>query len=145
MKISRRLLSLILVTTLGSSAIAEEPKTMVLEGDLSSFYAGGDFVVWTRKPIEEQAAGSSMSMVATSTSTSASSKEEPPPFESTHNVIAKVPLAEDGTFRIEVPVEQPWIVNFNVFNAIGLEGQRWGSGQGPKLRARTRQPSHHPE
>ena len=104
---------------------------MVLEGDLSSFYAGGDFVVWTGKPIEEQAAGSSMSMVATSTSTSASSKEEPPPFESTHNVIAKVPLAEDGTFRIEVPVEQPRIVNFNVLNAVGLEGQRWApvSGQ----------------
>ena len=104
---------------------------MVLEGDLSAFYVSGDFVVWTRKPKEEQAAGSSMSMAAMSTSTSASSREEPPPFESTHNVIAKVPLAEDGNFRIEVPVEQPRIVNFNVFNAIGLEGQRWGpvSGQ----------------
>ena len=104
---------------------------MVLEGDLSSFYAGGDFVVWTRKPNEEPAAGSSMTMAAMSTSTSASSREEPPSFESTHNVIAKVPLAEDGSFRIEVPVEQPRIVNFNVLNATGLEGQRWGpvSGQ----------------
>ena len=104
---------------------------MVLEGDLSAFYVSGDFVVWTRKPKEEQAAGSSMSMAAMSTSTSASSREEPPPFESTHNVIAKVPLAEDGNFRIEVPVEQPRIVNFNVLNAVGLEGQRWGpvSGQ----------------
>ncbi len=103
---------------------------MVLEGDLSAFYASGDFVVWTRKPNEEQAAGSSMTMAAASTSTSVSSKEEPPPFESTLNVIAKVPLAEDGTFRIEVPVEQPRIVNFNVFNAIGLEGQQWGSVKG---------------
>ena len=127
---ARRLLSLVLLTALCSLAIAEEPRSMVLEGDLSSFYASGDFVIWTRKPKEEQAAGSSMSMAATSTSTSASSKEEPPSFESTLNVIAKVPLAEDGTFRIEVPVEQPWIVNFNVFNAIGLEGQRWGSVKG---------------
>ena len=103
---------------------------MVLEGDLSAFYASGDFVVWTRKPNEEPAAGSSMTIAAASTSTSVSSKEEPPPFESTNNVIAKVPLAEDGTFRIEVPVEQPWIVNFNVFNAIGLKGQRWGSVKG---------------
>ena len=103
---------------------------MVLEGDLSSFYAGGDFVVWTRKPNEEPAAGSSMTMAAMSTSTSASSREEPPSFESTHNVIAKVPLAEDGSFRIEVPVEQPRIVNFNVLNATGLEGQRWGSVKG---------------
>ena len=103
---------------------------MVLEGDLSAFYASGDFVVWTRKPNEEQAAGSSMTMAAASTSSSKSAKDEPPPFESTLNVIAKVPLAEDGTFRIEVPVEQPWIVNFNVFNAIGLEGQRWGSVKG---------------
>ena len=103
---------------------------MVLEGDLSSFYASGDFVIWTRKPNEEPAAGSSMTMAAASTSSSKSAKDEPPPFESTLNVIAKVPLAEDGTFRIEVPVEQPWIVNFNVFNAIGLEGQRWGSVKG---------------
>ena len=103
---------------------------MVLEGDLSAFYASGDFVIWTRKPNEEPAAGSSMTMAAASTSSSKSAKEEPPPFESTHNVIAKVPLAEDGTFRIEVPVEQPWIVNFNVFNAIGLEGQQWGSVKG---------------
>ena len=127
---ARRLLSLVLLTTLGSSAIAEEPRITVLEGDLSSFYASGDFVIWTRKPNEEPAPGSSMTMAAASTSSSKSAKDEPPPFESTLNVIAKVPLAEDGTFRIEVPVEQPWIVNFNVFNAIGLEGQRWGSVKG---------------
>ena len=131
MQQQRRLFYGVFLTILCSSAIADEQQDlMVLEGDLSSFYASGDFVVWTRKPQEEQAAGASMSMAATSTSTSASSKEEPPSFESTHNVIAKVPLAQDGSFRIEVPVEQPRIVNFNVLNAIGLEGQRWGSVKG---------------
>ena len=104
---------------------------MVLEGDLSAIYASGDFLIWTPKPKEKRggAVGISMS-AATSTSTSKSPKEDPPSFESTLNVIAKAPLAADGTFRIEAPVEESRVVYFHVSNAIGHEGQRYGAIKG---------------
>ena len=129
--------ALLAALVVSSPLLAEEPKTMVLEGDYSATYASGDFVIWTPKPKQEQGAASGMSMsaattmsAATSTSASESPKEEPPSFESTLNVIAKAPLAEDGTFRIEVPVEQPQIVYFYVLNGIGHEGQRYGAVKG---------------
>ncbi len=102
---------------------------MVLEGDLSAIYASGDFLIWTPKPMEKRGGAVGMSMSAAK-STSTSPKEDPPSFESTVNVIAKAPLAADGTFRIEVPVEEPRVVYFRVSNAIGHEGQRYGAVKG---------------
>ena len=102
---------------------------MVLEGDLSAIYASGDFLIWTPKPEERRGGAVGMSMSAAK-STSTSPKEDPPSFESTVNVIAKAPLAADGTFRIEVPVEEPRVVYFRVSNAIGHEGQRYGAVKG---------------
>ncbi len=123
--------ALLAALVLSSPLLAEEPKTMVLEGDLSATYASGDFLIWTPKPKEKRGGAVGMSMsAATSTSTSKSPKEDPPSFESTLNVIAKAPLAADGTFRIEMPVEEPRVVYFHVLNAIGHEGQRYGAVKG---------------
>ena len=126
--------ALLAALVVSSPLLAEEPKTMVLEGDFSATYASGDFLIWTPKSKEKRGGAVGMSMsaatsmpAATSTSTSESPKEEPPSFESTLNVIAKAPLAADGTFRIEVPVEEPRVVYFYVLNAIGHEGQRYGA------------------
>ena len=110
---------------------------MVLEGDLSAIYASGDFLIWTPKPKEKGGGAVGMSMSAATsmsaaggTSASKSPKEDPPSFESTVNVIAKARLAADGTFRIEVPAEEPRVVYFRVSNAIGHEGQRYGAIKG---------------
>ena len=68
--------------------------------------------------------------MSAATSASTSPKEDPPSFESTVNVVAKAPLAADGSFRIEVPVEEPRVVYFRVSNGIGHEGQRYGAIKG---------------
>ena len=120
--------ALLAALVVSSPLLAEKPKTMVLEGDLSAIYASGDFLIWTPKPKEKPGGTVGMSMsAATSTSTSKSPKEDPPSFESTLNVIANAPLVADGTFRIEVLVEEPRVVYFHVLNAIGHEGQRYGA------------------
>ena len=104
---------------------------MVLEGDLSATYASGDFLIWTPKAKEKGGGAVGMSMsAATSAGASKSPKEDPPSFESTVNVVATAPLAADGTFRIEVPAEEPRVVYFRVANAIGHEGQRYGGIKG---------------
>ena len=102
---------------------------MVLEGDLSATYASGDFLIWTPKPKEKGGGAVGMNMSA-ATSASTSPKEDRPSFESTVNVVAKAPLAADGSFRIEVPVEEPRVVYFRVSNGIGHEGQRYGAIKG---------------
>ena len=123
--------ALLAALVVSSPLLAEAPKTMVLEGDFSATYASGDFLIWTPKPKEEKGTAAGMSMsAATSSSASESPKEEPPSYESTLNVIAKAPLAADGTFRVEVPVEEPRVVFFYLLNGIGHEGQRYGAVKG---------------
>ena len=123
--------ALLAALVVSSPLLAKQPKTMVLEGDLSATYASGDVLIWSPKPKDERGGAVGMSMsAATSTSTSKSPREDPPSFESTVDVIVKVPLTADGTFRIEVPVEEPRVVYFKVSNAIGREGQRYGAIKG---------------
>ena len=123
--------ALLAALVVSSPLLAEAPKTMVLEGDFSATYASGDFLIWTPKPKEERDGAVGMSMsAATSSSASESPKAEPPSYESTLNVIAKAPLAADGTFRVEVPVEEPRVVFFYLLNGIGHEGQRYGAVKG---------------
>lgn len=115
--------------------LAAEEGRMVLSGDLSAVYRNGDFVLWTPKPKPEAASGAamSMSMSMASASSSASAEQKPPSLESTVNVIAKAPLSEDGTFRIEVPVQTPRVAFFYVLNALSAEGHRLAPVKGQNL------------
>lgn len=105
----------------GAALRADEPRdnAFVLEGDLSALYASGDFVVWRPK-----GSGARM-MAAASTSTG-----EPRSLEETLDVVAKAPLREDGTFRLEGAVDAPHRVYFYVLNARGHEGQRYAPVKG---------------
>ena len=95
----------------------------VLEGDLSAIYSGGNFVVWTPKssPGGKRARG----MMAAS-----SSADRPAGMEATLDVVARSPLASDGTFRVETNVETPRVVYFYVLDAVGREGQRFAPIKG---------------
>ena len=105
----------------GSPALAGE---FVLEGDLSAHYSSGNFVVWTPKPSPDGKRARGMMMAA------ASSADKPASMESTLDVVARAPLARDGTFRVEATVETPRVVYFYVLDAIGLEGQRYAPVKG---------------
>ena len=107
-----------------SPVFADEVSVMVLEGDVSAVYTNGDFVL-----IDPPHAGGGAVMVVGSTSSEASG-DETPSTETTPGVIARVPIGPDGRFRLEVAVEEPRAVTFYVENAVGAEGQRWGSVSG---------------
>ena len=113
--------SLLALLMAGSPAFAGE---FVLEGDLSAIYAGGNCVVWTPKssPGGKRRGG----MMAAARPNAG----EPPSIESTLDVVAKAPLAPDGTFRIEAAVETPRVVYFYVLDAKGHEGQRFAPVKG---------------
>ena len=105
----------------GASAFAaDQPgeRAFVLEGDLSALYASGDFVVWRPK-----AGGGGARMSAASTGAQ-------PSLEDTLDVVAKAPLREDGTFRLEGATDAPERVFFYVLNAQGHEGQRFAPVKG---------------
>ena len=130
-----RFVSLAILIITSPLALAAGEGRMVLEGDLSAVYTNGDFLLWTPKPKPEAESGkaSSMSMSMASASTSASAEQQPPSYESTVNVIAKAPVAKDGTFRIDVPVGTPRVVFFYVLNATSAEGHRMAPIKGQNL------------
>ena len=105
----------------GSPANAGE---FVLEGDLLSVYASGNFVVWTPKPTPD--GKRSGGMMAASTA----SGDSPVSMESTLDVVTRAPLSPDGTFRVEADVETPRVVYFYVLDARGHEGQRFAPVKG---------------
>lgn len=118
----------ILMTFLCSFAFAEQER-MLLTGDLSAIYASGEFVLWTPKP-KEEARGASMMAAATSSSSASPSTDS---YKAGLNIIAEAILADDGTFSLEVPVDEPRVAYFYVLNGIGHEGQRWGPMKGQNL------------
>ena len=105
----------------GAAAFAaDQPaeRAFVLEGDLSALYASGDFVVWRPK------SGGGGAMM------SAASSGAQPSLEDTLDIVAKAPLREDGTFRLEGATDAPERVFFYVLNAQGHEGQRYAPVKG---------------
>ena len=102
----------------GSATAFAQQSTFVLEGDLSAYYASGTFVVWTPRPEPEEGQAAT-SMAAASTMTAAADS-----IEASLNVIARAPLAADGTFRVEAPADTPRPVYFYVLDALGHEGMR---------------------
>ena len=92
--------------------------TFVLEGDLSAWYASGDFVIWNPKP-----RGGGMMAAAKPAG-------QPRSLEETLDVVAKAPLQADGTFRVQGMVDAPRRVYFYVLNAIGHMGQRYAPTKG---------------
>ncbi len=131
----RNLLGLTALIMSAPLALAAGEGRMVLEGDLSAVYTNGDFVLWTPKPKPEAEAGAaaSMSMSMESTSSGAPADQKPPSYESTINVIAKAPVGEDGTFRIELPVQKPRVVFFYILNSVSSEGFRMAPIKGQNL------------
>lgn len=121
MRIGRAWLHALAVAVGGAALCADELNdgAFVLEGDLSALYASGDFVVW-----RPDGAGAGAPMMA------AASSGEPRSLEETLNVVAKAPLREDGTFRLEGGVDVPRRVFFYVLNAHGHEGQRFAPVKG---------------
>lgn len=114
-----------LVLGLVASAPASvEADAFVLEGDLSDFYASGNFVVWEPKQSQQGASAARMSMSAASTA------DKPTEAASPYDVIAQSPLLADGTFRLEGTVATPRRAYFYVLDAVGHEGQRWAPMKG---------------
>ena len=138
---------LIVVLSAFTATVSAQEATFVLEGDLSAFYASGNFVVWSPKP-EPESGGAAVTMAAASTATSASTSTAAATSastaaatsasgagstssrESTLNVIARAPLGPDGTFRVEAAVDTPRDVYFYVLDAMGHEGQRYAPMKG---------------
>ena len=107
---------------LGMSPVAVAD--MVLEGDVSAVYTNGEFVV--RDPA--RASGGAVMMVGAASSQKAG--EKPSTAKPIPGVIATVPIDADGSFRVELAVEEPRGVQFYVQNAVGPEGQRWAPVSG---------------
>ena len=103
--------------------VAAQASSMVLEGDVSAVYDNGDFVVWKPK-----AAGGATMMVAARPATAPG--EAPPSIESTLDVVGKAPIGQDGTFRLEVAVDEPQRVYFYVLNAVSATGMRMAPVKG---------------
>ena len=130
---------LIVVLSAFTATVSAQEATFVLEGDLSAFYASGNFVIWSPEPKSE---GAAVTMAAASTATSASTSTAAATSastaaataasgagstssrESSLNVIASAPLGADGTFRVEAVVDSPRDVYFYVLDAMGHEGRR---------------------
>lgn len=134
MKGVRNLFGFAALVIISSLALAGEGR-MVLEGDVSAVYSNGDFVLWTPKPKPDADSGgaNSFGMSMASTSSSSSDGQKPPSYESTLNVIAKAPIAQDGTFRIVVPLHTPRVAFFYVLNAVSAEGNRLAPIKGQNL------------
>ena len=90
----------------------------ILEGDLSAFYASGNFVVWTPK---QAAQGQGATRMATSM---ASTAAKPAGIEATLDVVAKAALRDDGTFKVEADIDAPRRAYFYVLDAVSHEGRR---------------------
>ena len=137
----------IVVLSAFTATVSAQEATFVLEGDLSAFYASGNFVVWSPKP-ESESGGAAVTMAAASTAVSASTSTaaatsasaaaatsatgagSTSSTESSLNVIARAPLGADGTFRVEAAVDAPRDVYFYVLDAMGHEGQRYAPMKG---------------
>ena len=112
---------LLLALLAGSPALADESGTFVLEGDLSSLYAIGNFVVWNPKKAGGKGAGAMMAPA---------SGNQPTSLEASLDVVAKAPIGPDGTFRVEAAAEQPRQVFFYVLDAMSLDGRRMAPVKG---------------
>ena len=112
---------LLLALLVGSPALADESGVFVLEGDLSSLYASGNFVVWNPKKAGGKSAGAMMAPA---------SGNQPTSLEASLDVVAKAPIGPDGTFRVEAAAEQPRQVFFYVLDAMSLDGRRMAPVKG---------------
>ena len=123
---SKATASVVLVSALSAAPLsfAENEDTLVLDGDVSAVYAAGNFVVWKPK-----SASGATGMTKAATMTPAGGK--PPSIEDTLDVVAKAPIAADGTLRLEVVVDTPpRLVFFYVLDAVGHQGQGYAPTKG---------------
>ena len=91
----------------------------VLEGDLSAWYASGDFVVFNPT---SRGAGRMTSARPAAQMTSA--KPAAQSFEATLDVVARAPLDAEGRFRVAAPADAPRRAYFHVLNAKSPTGVR---------------------
>lgn len=136
MQPTRTLSFVILLTWLCSFAFAEQER-MLLTGDLSAAYASGEFVLWTSGQNQSARGASMMAATASSSSASASTGSSAPTSTDSYkaglNILAEAPLADDGTFSLEVAVDEPRVVYFYVLNATGHSGRRMAVIKGQNL------------
>ena len=126
---SRSTIWLLLVVLAGSPVLAADADSFVLEGDLSAFYASGNFVLWKPKsgPAAKGKPAVRMSLSAASTT------DKPAATEPPYDTIVSAPLLPDGTFSVAGAVDTPQRVYFYVLDAIGHEGQRFAPMKGNAL------------
>ena len=124
---SRSTIWLLLVVLAGSPVLAADADSFVLEGDLSAFYASGNFVLWKPKQAAQGKPAVRMSLSAASTA------DKPAATEPPYDTIMSAPLRPDGTFSVEGTVDTPHRVYFYVLDAIGHEGQRFAPMKGNAL------------
>ena len=111
----RSAIGLLLGMLAGPAALADESGVFTLQGDLSSIYASGNFVVWNPKKEGGRSAGAMMAPASGS---------QPTSLEASLDVLAKAPLGPDGTFRVEAAVDRPRQAFFYVLDAQDHEGRR---------------------
>ena len=95
----------------GGAATSTGEREFVLEGDLSAWYASGDFVVFDPK----QRDAAPMTAAATAAAQS---------FEESLDIVARAPLDAQGRFRVAAQVDAPRRVYFHVLNAKSPTGMR---------------------
>ncbi len=122
--------SWLLAFLIAMPTVAAESSTMVLEGDVSSLYSNGDFVVWTPKSRGSGGGGAMMVAASTSAQPTDKSADKPPSLESTLDVVGKAAIGADGRFRLEIPADNPRRVYFYVLNAVSPEGYRMAPVKG---------------
>ena len=107
--------ALLAAAPLAASASA----AMVLEGDASGVYAGGEVAVFERPD-----AGALGAMLA------ARAPGERMPAVPEPRLVARAPIGADGGFRLEVAVDGPRPATFEVRDAVGPDGLRMGAVRG---------------
>ena len=96
-----------------SPAFTDEASVMVLEGTTAAPFDNGEFAVLDRGRGWNTARWEEWQKTA--------KQDEQPPIES-YGAIAWVPIAPDGTFRLEIPVHKPRVATFAVVNAKTADG-----------------------
>ena len=109
-------------------------QVMRLTGDVGEAYTNGRFVVFNPKPAKSGQQSTSVATTKTSqaasmnASTEAKTDSDTPPktqsetLEDSLNVVGATDIQEDGSFSLEIPVEEPMQVYFYVLGAVSEDG-----------------------
>jgi len=114
------MITLFLALLAATPAHADEESVMVLEGTTAAPYDNGKFAVLDGRRAWDGARLDEWRKTA--------DPEEMPPIES-YGAIAWTPIGPNGTFRLEIAVDQPRVATFAVVDAVLPNGSRMAANR----------------